>query len=706
MAPIFTMGVKKNQKEQPKEPMPWELYNEDGSLKSDPATAGVNPWDLYNEDGSLRGPDPNNIDDEEITPYELRMRTGALNKSEDRLTVIRKFYPDAIPYGDDNFIFTDPATGKTHMYNQEGWIPSVGDFVSILPETAEVTGSILGGIGGFAAGTAIGSPSGPGAVIPAVGGAVTGAGFGGATAKDLSERLINWGYGDLDTGTTPEYLKDKAVDFGVNALGEGAGRAIIAGAKPALRTGQRLLFGGPTDTAAAQQLAKEAEELGLRPTLGIVNQNPKTLVREATLMADNPNGVLARTVKELDEGIGGKVQEISTGIFAQPTSKDSVGTLLKDATKKASDSQLTKLKGMYDEVDNLAGGQKVGNTSIDQVVKSLEAQKKALGQTEKLTKGPTLDNAIKYAKAVNADAKKGLTFRQAKDIRTDINALAYGAKEDPYSKTLFQPLADALKGDMTTAAKGLSDDAFTKWQTADAAYSEWIKKGGTKKLLEKGVKEAEPTKVFDFYSRQITKAPQSLKTVRDTLSKEGGEDAWNAFVSHHVAELGQQVTKEGKVFNPTVLTKQLAKMPKEAKEVLFSGANKSYGEDLEKLSRLAAARAVQKGTRKETPNQITQLIRHLIPGSGGAYLGGPAGIAAGLAVQGANRFVVQPINKAVQQRMLTNPAVVRELAGLGKLEMEKNGWQKATARLREVAVKQGLTKEMDELLGQFENDEE
>ncbi|TWF46330.1 hypothetical protein [Neorhizobium alkalisoli] len=53
------------------------------------------------------GPNPLDLDTSADAPNYIRLQVGALDKPEDRLAALRKTYPDAKPYGEDNFIYTD-----------------------------------------------------------------------------------------------------------------------------------------------------------------------------------------------------------------------------------------------------------------------------------------------------------------------------------------------------------------------------------------------------------------------------------------------------------------------------------------------------------------------------------------------------------------------------------------------------------------------
>lgn len=77
---------------------------------------------------------------------------------QDRLANIQRYYPDAIPYGDDNFIYTEPETGRITLYNPEGL--DLGDVASVAKEATIATASTLGAIAGGLAGVA-GGPAAP-----------------------------------------------------------------------------------------------------------------------------------------------------------------------------------------------------------------------------------------------------------------------------------------------------------------------------------------------------------------------------------------------------------------------------------------------------------------------------------------------------------------------------------------------------------------
>lgn len=85
------------------------------------------------------------LDKRRGAPFGVRAVVGSLENPQDRLATLRKWYPDAQPYDDDNSVFTDPDTGRPTLYNPPGIILDLGDFASVGGEVAEFGGGVVGG---------------------------------------------------------------------------------------------------------------------------------------------------------------------------------------------------------------------------------------------------------------------------------------------------------------------------------------------------------------------------------------------------------------------------------------------------------------------------------------------------------------------------------------------------------------------------------
>jgi hypothetical protein len=87
-----------------------------------------------------------NADQSTGAPANVRASVGAAQTPQDRLATIRRFYPDAEPHGEDNFVFNDPRrSNRPTLYNPPGFFSDIaGDLASISPEIGEALGGVVG----------------------------------------------------------------------------------------------------------------------------------------------------------------------------------------------------------------------------------------------------------------------------------------------------------------------------------------------------------------------------------------------------------------------------------------------------------------------------------------------------------------------------------------------------------------------------------
>lgn len=208
------------------------------------------------------------IDRDKGAPVNVRLRVGAAHTEKDRLATLQKFYPDAQPFGDDNFIFTDPETGRPTLYNEEGWTPSLGDVASVGREISGGVGGALGGAGGAVAG-GVG-----GLGVGAVPGAIVGAGLGTAGGEGAFDWVANQFLDVEDTRTAGERAADLAIAGATGMIGEGAGQAL----KPIGKAVFGKLAGAGDNFAAF-------ERQGVEPTPAMLSPNPSVQKIESALEA-------------------------------------------------------------------------------------------------------------------------------------------------------------------------------------------------------------------------------------------------------------------------------------------------------------------------------------------------------------------------------------------------------------------------------------
>ena len=663
-----------------REAMPWEA--DPIVIQHEPVTA---PWEndpiVEPSKPTLKSTD---IDPDMEAPALVRAQVGALDKPEDRLTALRKTYPDAQPYDGDNFIMTDPETGKTMIYNQEGWLPSGGDMASILPEIGEGVGGILGGIGGFIGGGAAGS------AVPVIGtgagaaaGAVTGAGAGATAGRELVQRGANWLFGNEDTRTTGEQIGDAAQTFALNAVGQGGGMLLGKGASALAKSvgpiDRGLIVGRADDAVEAAKRAADMKAIGVEPTAGMVNGSPATAIREQALAPTRAGKAIEDRIAQAFDAMDGEANRIVSGLTPQTMTRQELGEALKEQAAVLKSQTKARSDQLYQRVDDLIGGQTAQGGQTRAYLEALEAQKKAMGKSALLNDGPALDTVIKQAKAVTEDLKKGINFNQLKEARTAIGRIANDPQVDGVLKDRAQGLYGALTADMGETAANAGDEALVAWRKANNYFRRMNDANGTfgtKTSIDPIIRAQTPEQAADWVLAQVNKGGTRLNAVRRQIERtEGGADLWNSLTGSTVERMGTTRGVDGvEAFNPTQMLKQWTKLSPEAKDAMFKGtARKQYRDDLDRLARVAET---MKNYRRLDNHSGTQkaasVLSEMNPFDRTTLLGtalmGPKALAISAAGKGANYAF-----RKWQAKLLTSPATVEWLANVPNAQMQKGG---------------------------------
>ena len=191
-------------------------------------------------------------------PFYVRAAVAAAPTATDKLKTLRRYYPDAMPSGANDFTFRDPESKKRFTLDDKGL--SIGDVVSNIPAIGEMVGGTAGAIGGGLAG---GAATGGVGAIPA--GAAGGA-AGGVAGKEVGTKLAKYlgyagsGFKDepLDTQSSSDYRNDMFKTAAINAVGGALGPSVNVLKNSVLK---KLL------TEESAGLAKTLSEKGYSPTL-------------------------------------------------------------------------------------------------------------------------------------------------------------------------------------------------------------------------------------------------------------------------------------------------------------------------------------------------------------------------------------------------------------------------------------------------------
>ena len=151
-----------------------------------------------------------NLDKKTGAPKQLRATVSAYKKPLDKLKLIQKYYPNAIPFGGDNYVFRNPKTKQPTLFNPGGFdVGDVFEYGRILPEL--VGGAIGGALGGISTSpTVVGVPV----------GVAAGAAGGSVVAGEIYDQALRsfFGAGAEDTRKFTEYAEDVALQATIEGL--------------------------------------------------------------------------------------------------------------------------------------------------------------------------------------------------------------------------------------------------------------------------------------------------------------------------------------------------------------------------------------------------------------------------------------------------------------------------------------------------------
>jgi hypothetical protein len=586
------------------------------------------------------------VDRNSGAPANVRAIVGSVTKPEDRLATLRQYYPEAIEYGDDNFLFIDPQTGKSTLYNPKGL--DIGDVASIGREVAVVGGSIVGAAGGGAVGLG-GGPVAP-ASVPA--GAIIGAGFGGMAAGDAFDMLLNTFSPRVDSRTVSERHVDKAIDFAGSAAGEGFGRALSYG-------GKKLLGGG---TKTAQKIYNQFVSSGIRPSSAVTSKSAIIGKLEAGL-AQSPGGadIMEKQALEIVDQTQTALNNIVKSIGDAKTPQGTGSTIKQAAIDAAKRFDFNQEK-LYDDAFDLIGA--------DSAVRVDALRELSLEISQELSRAPKslktdLNPALERINNIIADAgEDGINFTALRQIRTSIgrnlaDPLSSGATAS--QNVAMKRIYGAMTDDMARAAESTSPEAAKTIAKADRYTRMWM--NGAKETMDKIVKFDADEKAFKFALSSSRDGGTSLARLRRNFKPE----EWDVVAASVLNNLGDasagMQNAAGDAFSINTFMTNWNKLAPEAKDALFGGARyKSQRIALDNLTDLMSGiKDVKRfANTSNSAGAMMVLMGASSIGSGvvgGLASGDPMGAVQGVGVGLVGSFLAP----RAAAKLITNPAFVEWL---------------------------------------------
>lgn len=592
-------------------------------------------------------------------PPNVRMDVGAAQTEADRLKTIKQFYPDAQPYGKDNFVFKDPETGQLTLYNEVNPkvlgvpVPTVGDFASIARDVSQGVGGTLGGLAGGIAGVAA-APFTAGASVPA--GVAIGAGAGAAGTGVIYDAIRQL-RGMPDTRSAGTRMLDTAVDFGANAVGQRAGDIAPELLGRAISGRNNLAGTTPSETLQAFR------DLGVQPTAGQatgnrvlqgVEQAASKLPTGATTMQNTYAG----QVDDLGRALGG----IRSGYGASDSTTEAGRALQRGAVGFVERFKETTGR-LYDALDKYLPGDAL--VSVANTMASLG------GAASKFSAAPEIGKAVQNPKLrtyyeaflsdMGADPNAPLPYSVVKAFRTKIgNDISDPMVVADVPRAELKQLYAALSQDMREAAKQAGPSALMLFDRANAYNAAGMKRIET--FVGDLVKSGTPEEAYRYAMGQAKDGATRLFALRRSMD----QDQWGVLASEVLRKMGEPTPGTAGVqssFSPAKFLTEFSKLSESgAADALFKGT--PYAALVPKLESLAKVSAAIKDTAAmANPSGTASANVYMNILTGGAIGAGASSLSGNDPITGAAAGVVGPYAAA---KLMTSPKFVDWLVSASK----------------------------------------
>lgn len=486
-----------------------------------------------------------------------------------QLAALRKTRPDAVPYGDGNFMYHNPETFQPKILNSEGYIPDAYE----MSRVAKLGTQVLGGIGS----ALLAAPTTPIGQL-AVGG--TGATASGVAYDKALEQLFD----AEDSRGMGEQVKDAAIETALNMI-------------PIEKTGGVLSFAGqqikkiPTVTPtlnaisglmrnADDRISELAQKYSINPTTGVLGNKFLAMAEAVSQKTLGAEAAFMKSWDEFSEGFSTMLNDfhLSLGGSADPTS---AGNKLLEKAQKYVENFKAHSQKLYDDVPIPVNSQ-VPSPNLNAFLAEY-GEKFSQDALKDLTQNPKL---LKLAE--NLD--QPLTWKEIKELRTAIGKMISDRKTskslEGVAQSDLKTLYGALTDDLFEASKLFGDDALEAARKANDYY----RAGATviddiiDPLFKTGTGYKTGADVFATVKRQAAD-PEKLGVLRDVdgLFNQGDFDAVGSAMMNELGlatKAGQNATGDRVSPERVIGQTSTQAIPQASQDILFNGSAREIMADM------------------------------------------------------------------------------------------------------------------------------
>ena len=588
------------------------------------------------------------LDTSSGAPTQIRMLVGNRNDPKERLELLRKYYPDAVSFnendalkdiakkrgfGEDNFIYTvidnDGNEVQTLYNNQTLDIQDVSSYGRTIAE------NIGGSLGAIVA--TVGGQLGPQAATPeeiftvpiAIG---LGSEMGGQAYDRAMDILVNLSGKELvSRGKLSKQIIDAFANIGIEASGIRSIDALTKALKDVGLTKfvQPLVGIGKQSKEKAKTLAKQAASLGLKiPTLGLLTQNPTVQFLEK-VMIQSPVGVkqFVNKIEEFNTGVGNAVKTISGKYGKGVTEKEQIGKIIFKGTENYKQRYTDIVNKLYGEVDQLFPN-KVNLKNVKEFSTQLQTKLDEGELPDALNK--SLSEALRLIKA--AEKNEGLKIGVLHSNRSDILKLAREFKasgtKDALAVNTLRDLAAAITKDMDAGIEAFGGKKAVKKYKEAAKFVANKIEDFVNYLDDILAKEKDADKIFNFAFGSVKDGGTKINSIlKNFTEEEKGNIASSMILRLGLKNPSGEILDES--FNPRTFITNWSKISPTAKDAIFgTGGNRKNLDDLSDI-----LKSYLKGERytnfSNTGNSVMTAVLMTPVLTGSMFAFGASGVASG-----------------------------------------------------------------------------
>lgn len=585
---------------------------------------------------------------------DIRRAVQAAPTAEDRLATLRMAHPEAVPYGEDNFLFLNPETGRPTLFDEtrggaifEGF--TLRDIVDAEKDIFVGAASVVGTVaaGGATFGTA--------STVGAAGSAVA-----ADVAYDWWARNV---YGTKDTRSFTQSVADRALVGAFAAGGEVVGGAVTAGVG---RFAKKVMGGDAKGRAQMIYEAMDAHNISRTGGMVTGGRGGASVIESALQQGAGSRAFMQEQIEKTLIETENAVFEVAKK-FGRPQSQQELGI----AMQKAAEASRNRFGAMVSKLEKDLTGQ-VGEDTLFPVdnLRALVQKWQKTGVALPEYSEATTNIAHKKAMALLNDGTRGggIPYSRFREARTDFRVSHEGELRGSgvaFSGGVYKEVYDAMSADLLNGVDNVGIKVGKQYRDAMAKQAAWHEEND--KLLAKVIDMDAPEKIYRFLVNERKDGATIIAKMRTEFTDEEWQDV-SATVLNKMGfpNLGNQDATD---FSVNTFMTNWSRTSKEAKDVFFGGPNAELRKELDRLVEVIdsiadAAKTANFSNTSQAANALdlmnalgfdtTNIAMAALTGKGDGVIEA----AKGLLRQTVGRIVFP----AWAAKLITSPAFVRWLA--------------------------------------------